>query len=289
MEISYQDFIQNILNTRGRFNCGDQYHERHHIIPKCMGGTNGEENLIDLFAREHFEAHKILSKEHPDNKSLVFAWTCMAFPNNAVQKRCAISPEEYEEARIVMSKAMSGRKMSDEAKKKLSENRKGKSLSPETKQKLSEALKGRTITDETRKKMSEASKGRVVTEETKEKFRKTIRERPRSEAQKEALARVCESNKGRHHTEESKAKISAGNKGKKLSQETKDKLSKTHQGKPGHNMIKIAQYNLTTNELIKIWDCIMDATKALGINNSSIAKCARGKYKSAGGFRWEFA
>ena len=31
MEITYQDFIQNILNTRGRFNCGDEYHERHHI------------------------------------------------------------------------------------------------------------------------------------------------------------------------------------------------------------------------------------------------------------------
>ena len=57
----YQEFIQNILNTRGRFNCGDEYHERHHIIPRCLGGGNEEENLIDLFAKEHFIAHKLLA------------------------------------------------------------------------------------------------------------------------------------------------------------------------------------------------------------------------------------
>lgn len=43
--INYNDFIQNILNTRGRFACGDEYHERHHIVPKCFseshsGGKN---------------------------------------------------------------------------------------------------------------------------------------------------------------------------------------------------------------------------------------------------------
>ena len=37
---TYQDFINNILETRGRFNCGDEYHEKHHIIPKCMDGTD---------------------------------------------------------------------------------------------------------------------------------------------------------------------------------------------------------------------------------------------------------
>ncbi len=104
----YQEFIQNILNTRGRFNCGNEYHERHHIIPKCLGGSNEEENLIDLFAKEHFIAHKLLAQENPDNNSLVFAWTCMAFPNNSVQKRYEATPEEYEEARIFCHEAMSG-------------------------------------------------------------------------------------------------------------------------------------------------------------------------------------
>lgn len=72
--MNYAEFIQNILDTRGRFACEDEYHERHHIVPKCMGGTNDEENLIDLFAREHFEAHRLLAQENPDIQGLRYAW-----------------------------------------------------------------------------------------------------------------------------------------------------------------------------------------------------------------------
>lgn len=55
--MTYDNFIQNILLERGRFNCGNEYHERHHILPKCLGGTDDKENLIDLYAKEHFIAH----------------------------------------------------------------------------------------------------------------------------------------------------------------------------------------------------------------------------------------
>ena len=51
LEVTYEEFINNILETRGRNGCGDEYHETHHIVPKCMGGSNDEDNLIDLFAR----------------------------------------------------------------------------------------------------------------------------------------------------------------------------------------------------------------------------------------------
>ena len=77
--ITYEEFINNILETRGRFACGEEYHERHHIIPKCCGGSDDKNNLIDLFAREHFIAHKLLAEENPDNDKLVYAYTCMAF------------------------------------------------------------------------------------------------------------------------------------------------------------------------------------------------------------------
>ena len=50
--ITYEEFIQNILDTRGRFNCGDEYHERHHIVPKCLGGSDEKNNLIDLYATQ---------------------------------------------------------------------------------------------------------------------------------------------------------------------------------------------------------------------------------------------
>lgn len=37
------------------------YKERHHIIPKSMGGSNDKNNLVNLTAREHFIAHMCLA------------------------------------------------------------------------------------------------------------------------------------------------------------------------------------------------------------------------------------
>ena len=106
--MTYIEFINNILITRGRFACGDEYHERHHIVPKCMDGTNDENNLIDLFAREHFEAHKLLALENPDNKKLQLAYICMSFVRNDKEHRYQLNESEYEQARIVCSRALSG-------------------------------------------------------------------------------------------------------------------------------------------------------------------------------------
>jgi hypothetical protein len=36
------------------------YYERHHIIPKSMGGLNKKENLVLLTAKEHYIAHYLL-------------------------------------------------------------------------------------------------------------------------------------------------------------------------------------------------------------------------------------
>ena len=103
----YNEYINNILNTRGRFNC-EGYKERHHISPRCKGGTNDKDNLIDLYAREHFIAHKLLAEENPDDRSLVFAWSRMAFQNNSLNRDYELTPEEYEEARELQSKALKG-------------------------------------------------------------------------------------------------------------------------------------------------------------------------------------
>lgn len=162
-KLTYKNFIDNIINTRGRFSCGDEYHERHHIVPKCIGGGNDEENLIDLYAREHFEAHRLLALENPDNDSLVYAW-CMMSTVNDNQHRYKLTSGEYEEVRkahsIAMSGennpmrgkigSMSGRHHTEESKKKMSERKLGENNS----------FYGKRHTDETRKKMSEAQSGK---------------------------------------------------------------------------------------------------------------------------------
>jgi hypothetical protein len=40
----------------------DGYCERHHIVPKSLGGSNNSTNLVNLTAREHFIAHVLLTK-----------------------------------------------------------------------------------------------------------------------------------------------------------------------------------------------------------------------------------
>lgn len=49
------------------------YTEKHHIIPRCMGGSNDTWNLVRLTAREHLIAHMILTKMYPDNCGLSMA------------------------------------------------------------------------------------------------------------------------------------------------------------------------------------------------------------------------
>lgn len=101
--MTYNEFIQNILNSRGRFACGEEYHERHHIVPKCIGGSNDDENLIDLYAREHYEAHKLLMLENPDNRKLHNAYFAMAFLKCDNHDRYQVAAEEYEYAKQRLS------------------------------------------------------------------------------------------------------------------------------------------------------------------------------------------
>lgn len=187
----YDEFIKNILETRGRFNCGTEYHERHHIIPKCMGGTDDKNNLIDLYAKEHFIAHKLLVKENPDNLSLIQAYNIMAFTQNKNQNRYELTPEEYEEVRKLYSQTLKekyknktqhpcyGTHLSEERKKFISEINKnnkycvGRVMSQETREKIGNA--NRNPSQETRQKMSENQKKRNLNGGRNPRARKIIR------------------------------------------------------------------------------------------------------------------
>ena len=140
MDLTYKQFIDNILQTRGRFNCGEEYHECHHILPKCVGGTNDEENLIDLFAREHYIAHKLLALENPENYSLLYAWWNMSqIKGNKKQNRYILTAEEYEEVRVKCAI------ISSERIKGENHPMYGKHHKNSTKKKMSKAHKGKII------------------------------------------------------------------------------------------------------------------------------------------------
>ena len=54
------------------------YTERHHIIPRCLGGSNHPDNLVYLEGRVHFIAHRFLNKMYPDNSKLLTAVVMMS-------------------------------------------------------------------------------------------------------------------------------------------------------------------------------------------------------------------
>jgi hypothetical protein len=76
----YDSLVQRGKNRK--LNC---YKERHHIIPKCIGGTDDKTNLVDLTPEEHYVAHQLLTKIYPDNIKLVRA-ACMMIPNRPSNK-----------------------------------------------------------------------------------------------------------------------------------------------------------------------------------------------------------
>ena len=42
----------------------DGYYERHHVLPRSLGGEDSDENLVYLTGREHFMVHWLLYKIH---------------------------------------------------------------------------------------------------------------------------------------------------------------------------------------------------------------------------------
>lgn len=64
----------------------DEYCERHHIIPRCLGGSNKKSNLVNLYPEEHFLAHQLLVKINPNNTNLIHAATMMCVSSGNVKR-----------------------------------------------------------------------------------------------------------------------------------------------------------------------------------------------------------
>jgi hypothetical protein len=64
------------------------YVEKHHIIPKCLGGDNKKSNIVLLTAKEHYICHKILCEIYPNESKLKYAfWRMCNVANNKYQER----------------------------------------------------------------------------------------------------------------------------------------------------------------------------------------------------------
>ena len=189
--MNYEKIYNQIIN-RAKNRILECYTEKHHIIARCMGGSDEKENLVNLTAREHFICHRLLVQIHPSNNKLKFALWAMCNMKSKRQSRYTPSSRIYESIKIEVIKLISekkkGVKLSEEHKRKTSETLKGRKRpqevidkmvktrkenggwkhSDETKNKIRsnngmkrqevrDKLKGREISDETRKKLSDVS------------------------------------------------------------------------------------------------------------------------------------
>ncbi len=66
-----------ILIERARERSVDGYTESHHVVPRCMGGTDDPQNLVRLTPDEHYTAHLLLMKMFPENGALTRAAVMM--------------------------------------------------------------------------------------------------------------------------------------------------------------------------------------------------------------------
>lgn len=172
--MNYQKIYFKIIDRNFCKVSGD-YIEKHHIIPKCLGGSNLTENIVSLTAREHFICHWLLTKIYSENRKIAFAFYSMCHQKRGCQKRYFPQSRIYEtakrkvhllghsdETRYKISKMNSGKRLSDEARKKISDSLRGKTRIPfsdEHKRRLSFSGMRRHHSDETKRKMSESKKG----------------------------------------------------------------------------------------------------------------------------------
>jgi hypothetical protein len=114
--MNYQRIYDQIIDRAQKENRvkekGGTYYERHHIVPKCLGGEGSTHqwrthpNIILLTAREHFLAHLLLVEIYPKEYRLKHAAWQMVFRHSETQSRSyKVSTRLYERLKLEKSKA----------------------------------------------------------------------------------------------------------------------------------------------------------------------------------------
>lgn len=102
--------IYELIINRAKTRSINGYTESHHIIPKCMGGKNTKDNMVELTPKEHFICHKLLHQIYPNENGLVFAYWMMAKVSSKNQERnIRLTSREYEELKLKYIKVLKER------------------------------------------------------------------------------------------------------------------------------------------------------------------------------------
>ena len=162
-KIWYDSIIQKAKNRI--LNC---YKEKHHILPKCLGGKDNQENLVELTAREHFIVHMLLCKftKGEAKHKMIFAFQPMInFKSKG--RTYKVNSKTAELLKLEYRKLLKGRKLSKEHIENLRKSHLGIKPSNETRLKMSKIHKGnkynlgKKASKETKEKLSQIRKGLI--------------------------------------------------------------------------------------------------------------------------------
>jgi hypothetical protein len=104
----------------------EEYTELHHILPRSLGGSNNDKNLVSLTIREHFICHILLTKftSGEDRNKMLYAVILMKGGNDKQPRY--INSRLYESVKLLFAKnrkTMTGEKNSFYGKKHSAETR----------------------------------------------------------------------------------------------------------------------------------------------------------------------
>jgi hypothetical protein len=136
------------------------YTERHHILPKSLGGANAKTNIIKLTPRQHYIAHWMLWKIHGGAMTRAFFLMSHEDRNHRINsKTYSLAREKYsEEVKEQLAKKPNVPIFTPEHREKLRQAKLGTKLSAETRKKVGDAQRGRKLSDETKRKISATKK-----------------------------------------------------------------------------------------------------------------------------------
>lgn len=167
----YYKWYTTIIQKAQNRSLTDVYIEKHHVIPRSLGGSNKKCNIVSLTAREHFLCHVLLTKFVTGESSRLMHYALGKFIQSNQYQQRIFNSRQYQQIRESISLARTGTKFSDETKQKMSIAAKGrvpwnKGLtgvihhSPESNQKRSKTQKGRTLSKDVKAKISASKKGK---------------------------------------------------------------------------------------------------------------------------------
>lgn len=163
----YKNIMKKARRLQNKRESRNHYYEKHHIIPRSLGGSDDCTNLVLLTAREHILCHYLLTRmtKGESKRKMIYAYWNMTNGRIGSNQQRKEYHKHYARAKQLVSVVRTkeqlgknydekyGKKKSAVIRAKMSASHKGRIHSPEAIELMRLAKLGRKASKETRAKM----------------------------------------------------------------------------------------------------------------------------------------